>query len=91
MMLLSVGYLSAQNIKQKMGAFLIAFGFWDIFYYVFLNLLIGWPKSLFDIDLFFLIPVPWIGPVITPIVVSILLIIIGVNLFLKKDNSKRLV
>ena len=42
----------------------MAFGIWDIFYYVFLKIIYDWPKSLFDWDILFLIPLPWWGPVI---------------------------
>lgn len=80
-MLLAVGIMSGNSTKQKIGAFLVAFGIWDIFYYVFLKFFTGWPKSLLDIDVFFLIPMPWIGPVITPIIVSSVLVIIGSILF----------
>jgi len=82
-MLLTVAYISATNWKQRIGAFLITFAFWDIFYYIFLKYLTGWPKSLFDIDVYFLIPVPWIGPVITPIIIFMILAIIGTKLYLK--------
>ncbi|MCK4855811.1 MAG: hypothetical protein KAT31_16140, partial [Bacteroidales bacterium] len=44
---------------------------WDIFYYVFLWLLIGWPPSLMTYDVLFLLPSTWIGPVITPLIVSL--------------------
>lgn len=80
-MLLSIAFLSASLWKQRIGAFLIAFGVWDIFYYIFLKYLTNWPKTLFDIDVYFLIPVTWVGPVITPIVISILLIILGLKLY----------
>ncbi len=85
-MLLCVAYLSGTNIKQRIGAFLVAFGFWDIFYYVFLMVLVGWPKSIFDLDVYFLIPVAWVGPIITPLVCSTLIIIGGAILFLKNKN-----
>jgi hypothetical protein len=77
-MLLSVALLSAKRLVQRLGVFLIAFSLWDLFYYVFLKFLINWPKGLFDIDIFFLIPVAWIGPVITPVVISIVLLVTGV-------------
>ena len=85
-MLLCIGYLSGSNFKQRLGAFLVAFGFWDIFYYVFLAVLVGWPKSIFDLDVYFLIPVVWAGPVITPLICSTLIIIGGATLFLKNKN-----
>lgn len=73
--------LAAPALRQKLGAFLVAFSLWDLFYYVFLRLLIGWPQSLFDVDIFFLIPVAWVGPVITPVGISLLLLIIGLRLY----------
>ena len=87
-MLLTVSYMSATKWKQRLGAFLITFAFWDIFYYVFLKYLTGWPKSLLDIDVYFLIPVPWIGPVITPIIISTILATIGTRLYLEPKSSK---
>ena len=53
---------------------------WDIFYYVFLKATIGWPSSIFEYDVLFLIPYPWIGPVIAPSLVALLMIIIGVSI-----------
>ena len=81
-MLIALAVIAGQTLKQRIGAFLIAFAFWDIFYYVFLHFIVGWPNGLFDIDIYFIIPVPWIGPVITPVVISICMIIIGIRLFL---------
>jgi len=86
-MLLTLAYVAGKTVKQRIGAFLIAFGFWDIFYYIFLHFLIGWPTSLLNIDVYFLLPVPWIGPVITPIVISIILIIWGITLFLSMEKN----
>jgi hypothetical protein len=82
LMLGSVAYLSAKKLKQRFGAFLIAFALWDIFYYVFLKLLTGWPTSVFNTDIYFLIPVPWIGPVITPLSVSVILFIWGTLIYI---------
>ena len=55
-------------------AFCVAFGTWDLFYYVFLKWLVDWPDSLLTWDVLFLIPVPWVAPVLAPIVVSLSLI-----------------
>jgi hypothetical protein len=79
--LLSVAFMSGDKLRQKIGAFLIAFSVWDIFYYLFLKILIGWPAGLFDIDIFFLLPVPWIGPVITALEINVLLHIIGLRFY----------
>lgn len=83
-MLISIALLSAKTPKERLGAFLIAFSIWDIFYYIFLRLFTGWPRSLFDIDVFFLIPVAWVGPVLTPIIIFSLLFILGIYLYFKK-------
>jgi hypothetical protein len=53
---------------------LVAFGIWDIFYYVFLVPISGWPRSLLDWDILFLIPLPWWGPVIAPMLIAALMI-----------------
>src|SRR5207249_9991105 len=52
-------------------------GVWDIFYYVFLRVLTGWPKSLLDWDILFLIPLPWWGPVWAPVSIALLMILWG--------------
>jgi hypothetical protein len=58
-------------------AFAVAFGAWDLFYYVFLKVLVGWPASLATWDILFLIPVPWAAPVLAPVIVSLSLIALG--------------
>ncbi len=73
-MLLGVGILAGKNAAQRFVFFLYAFAIWDIFYYVFLYVLLGWPESLFTWDILFLIPVPWVGPVICPCLVSLTMI-----------------
>jgi hypothetical protein len=59
---------------------MIAFGLWDIFFYAFLRVLIGWPTSLFDWDLLFLLPLPWVGPVLAPVLVALTMIVAGIVL-----------
>jgi len=73
-MLVTLAASVGKTMKERFAYFLLSFGMWDIFYYVFLALIVGWPKSLFDIDVYFLIPVAWVGPVITPIVISLAMI-----------------
>ena len=73
-MLAAVALLVARNFRQWLAGFMIAFGVWDIFYYVFLKLLIDWPASLLTWDILFLIPVPWVGPVIAPVLIAVSMI-----------------
>jgi len=70
-MLVSVACLAGWDNKIRAACFVILFGIWDIFYYVFLKLTIGWPESLLTWDLLFLLPVPWVAPVIAPVLVSL--------------------
>jgi len=85
-MLAVIGGLAGRNFLQKAAYFFLAFGIWDIFYYVFLKLTINWPVSLQDLDIFFLLPVPWVGPVFVPLVISIILIITSLGFLLKNKK-----
>ena len=76
-MLITVGWLAGRNWRARFGYLLIAFGVWDIFYYVFLRILTGWPRTLLDWDVLFLIPLPWWGPVIAPMSVALMMIFFG--------------
>lgn len=74
-MLASVGALAGSSRWQRFSYFMLAFGVWDIFYYAWLKVFLDWPSSLTDWDILFLIPLPWIAPVIAPVLVSVVMII----------------
>jgi hypothetical protein len=76
-MLAAVGILAGKDRKARFGYFLIAFGAWDIFYYVFLKVITGWPNSIFDWDVLFLVPLPWWGPVWAPVSIALGMIVWG--------------
>ena len=76
-MLLTVGALAGKNFRARFGYTAFAFGVWDIFYYVFLKVMTGWPNSIFDWDILFLLPLPWWGPVLAPVLISLLMIFWG--------------
>ena len=76
-MLFAVGFLAGRTWRARIGYAVIAFGVWDIFYYVFLKMMCGWPHSLLDWDVLFLLPMPWWGPVLAPVLISLLLILWG--------------
>jgi len=76
-MLLTVGILAGRNWRSRLGFTAMAFGVWDIFYYVFLRLICGWPHSLLDWDILFLLPLPWWGPVLAPVSIALLMILWG--------------
>jgi hypothetical protein len=75
-MLAAVGLLAASTTRARWAAFLWAFAFWDLFYYVGLWTTIRWPTSLKDLDVLFLIPVPWIAQVWFPVLVSVLTLLV---------------
>jgi len=77
LMLISVSTLIGKRFWEKFAYFLICFGVWDIFYYIWLKIAIGWPLSLLDWDILFLIPLPWIGPVVAPVTIAIMMILAG--------------
>jgi hypothetical protein len=76
-MLLTVGMLAGRTGPTRLAYTAIAFGVWDIFYYVFLQVICDWPKSLFDWDVLFLLPLPWWGPVLAPVSIALLMIVWG--------------
>lgn len=82
LMILAVALLAARGWRARLGAFALVFGVWDIAYYGWLALLVSWPRSLFDRDLLFLIPAPWWGPVLTPLLVAAVLVGGGTRLLL---------
>ena len=86
-MLASVAMVAGERRWERFGYFVLAFGIWDIFYYLWLKLAIGWPESLVDWDVLFLIPVPWIGPVIAPVLISLLMVVIGTSIILALRRS----
>jgi len=76
-MLIAVGWAAGGTPWQKFCLFMIAFGIWDVFYYVWLRVMTGWPESLMTWDLLFFVPLPWVGPVITPVLIALAMIAAG--------------
>ncbi len=90
-MLLTVGILAGRAWRSRLGYAAIAFGVWDIFYYIFLKVLCDWPRSLWDWDILFLLPLPWWGPVLAPVSISVLMILWGTLASIrpiKRDSSE---
>ena len=76
-MLLAVGVVAARTWQKRLAYTAIAFGVWDIFYYLFLRVMTAWPTSVFDWDILFLLPLPWWGPVLAPVSIALLMIAWG--------------
>ncbi|MFH0762038.1 MAG: hypothetical protein V2A67_11100 [Bacteroidota bacterium] len=76
-MLVSVAWLIARAWIVRFAWFIYLFAIWDIFYYIFLWLLLGWPESLLTWDILFLIPTIWVGPVLAPVINSCTMILLA--------------
>ncbi len=88
-MLLGIGILAGRNVASRFAWFIYSFAIWDIFYYVFLKLILNWPESWMTWDILFLIPSTWVGPVITPVIVSITMILLALSIIYhnsRQDN-----
>jgi multisubunit Na+/H+ antiporter MnhC subunit len=73
-LILTASWLIGKNARQRLAAFLAIFAVWDIFYYLWLKLLLDWPAAILDWDILFMIPVPWASPVLAPVLVSIVML-----------------
>ena len=76
-MIAAVGWLAGRTRLERLAWTAVVFGAWDIVYYLGLRLATGWPPSLETWDVLFLVPIPWVGPVWAPMVVSVALIGFG--------------
>jgi hypothetical protein len=76
-MIATVGILAGRSAFERFAWAAVVFGAWDIGYYVWLWVFAGWPGSPAATDLLFLLPVPWVGPVWSPVVVSLALVGFG--------------
>lgn len=82
-MLVTVGMIAGKKAWERIGYFFVAFGLWDIFYYVWLKVTLDWPRTLTDWDVLFLIPVPWIAPMIAPVLLALLISACGVVMVIR--------
>jgi hypothetical protein len=76
-MLAAVGLLAGRTWRRRAAYTALAFGVWDVFYYVFLRPMSGWPRTLLDWDILFLLPLPWWGPVLAPVSIALVMTLWG--------------
>ncbi|MBN2456191.1 MAG: hypothetical protein JXB29_06625 [Sedimentisphaerales bacterium] len=81
-------WLIGRISQEKFANFMIIFAVWDIFYYIWLKLLIDWPASIMDWDILFLIPLPWASPLLVPLLVSITLIVFAIIILYRCSCNK---
>ena len=75
--LLTMGWLAGRDTRTRFAYTALAFGVWDILYYAFLWIHLGWPRTLTDWDVLFLLPLPWWGPVLAPMLIAALMFFAG--------------
>ncbi len=76
-MILAAAALAERGGARIFAAFAYVFGVWDVFYYFWLKVLLGWPTAWLEWDILFLIPWVWLGPWPTPALVGIVLALWG--------------
>ncbi len=86
-LLVAIGWVAGRNRIQRFSYFIIAFGIWDIFYYVWLFVMISWPETLMTWDLLFYVPLPWVGPVITPLLIALSMVVVGSIIIFFDENG----
>ena len=77
-LILTGAWLFGRNRRQRAAYFLVIFAVWDIFYYIWLKVLLGWPASIMDWDILFLIPLTWASPVLAPVLCSAVMLLFAV-------------
>jgi hypothetical protein len=89
-MIAAVGVLAGRTWLERLAWGAVVFGAWDIGYYAWLHAFAGWPPSLHTTDLLFLLPVPWVGPVWSPVAVSATLVGVGLAAAWTLRSGRRL-
>ena len=80
--------LFGRNRRQRFAYFLTIFAIWDIFYYVWLKVLLDWPASIMDWDILFLIPTTWASPVLCPVLISLIMLIFAAAILYRDARGR---
>ena len=89
-MIATVGLLVGRTRLERLAWSAVIFGIWDVGYYAWLHVFSGWPPTLDTPDLLFLLPVPWVGPVWSPVAVSAALVGVGLAAASAMRSGRRL-
>jgi hypothetical protein len=88
-MLIGVAFLASKKAIERFAYFIFSFAIWDIFYYVFLKLLLNWPESFLTWDILFMLPVTWVGPVIAPVINSVMMIFLALAIIFFSGKKQK--
>ncbi len=81
-------WLFGKNRRQRFAYFMTIFAVWDIFYYVWLKVLLDWPASIMDWDILFLIPNTWASAVLYPVLVSITMLLFAAAILYRDAHGR---
>jgi hypothetical protein len=90
-MLATVALLAGRDWRERTAALLWAFGIWDATYYLGLEILAQWPSSIVTQDVYFLLPIPWGGPVWVPLLADALMAVLASWLVFGRRGAGRAV
>ena len=89
-LIVTAAWLFGRN-RQERGAYgLVIFAVWDIFYYVWLKVLLDWPASIMDWDVLFLIPYVWASAVLCPVLVALVMLTFGMVILRRSAHGRPL-
>jgi hypothetical protein len=87
-LLAGIALAACHSARTWLASFVLAFGMWDIWFYVWLKLLVDWPSSLWTWDLLFLLPVPWTAPVAAPLLVALAMTFCGAGMWTRETGRR---
>lgn len=88
-MLAALGWLAGRKKLDRLAYGVFAFGLWDIWYYVWLKVLLDWPETIWDWDTLFLIPLHWWGPVLSPMLIAALICVTAVLAVIRMERGEK--
>jgi len=87
-LILTSSWLFGRNKHQRLAFFFTIFAVWDIFYYVWLKVLLDWPLTINDWDILFLMPAVWASPVMAPVLISLTMLIFAAAILYRDCYGK---
>lgn len=90
-LILTAAWLFGRLRQERAAYFLAIFAVWDVFYYVWLKVLLDWPASIMDWDILFLIPVVWASPVLYPVLASAMMFAMAAAILHRCANGRPLI
>jgi hypothetical protein len=80
LLLLGAACGAGRTARERLGLFGFTFAVWDLTYYLWLFVWSGFPRSVFDTDIYFLLPFALYGPVWLPLIGMTVIALFSVRL-----------